>query len=232
MKSWLVGNFFSKTTWFNSGVAVAAYLYDKWDVISMLIPPEQLPTAAAAVGAINLVLRQLTTKSITAKGSPSPQIGAQQGGFARVDLLLFLAITFALLASVSGCATNPSTGKQELTPAGKLALQETAAMAARRYVREHPDADKRIQNIREVALKLQTATSYSTLADLKVLAIEEINKRVSNEYDRLDAISLVNMFEIVLGEQVGNADLQPEALVQINEFLSMLVAALPPARPQ
>jgi hypothetical protein len=191
--------------------------------IGLVFADSLTPVAAVGIGYMANDFADMVTK----EGRSAATGSDRQGGFARWSVLAVVAATCVAIATLSGCVTTPSGGK-ELTPAGKVALQETAAIATRRYLRDRPNQAERVANIRAVAVQLQSVTDAVTLARLKELAIAEINKRVHNEWDKADAISLVNMFEVVLVEQYGDGVLFPDQLVKVNEFLVMLIAALPP----
>ena len=51
---------------------------------------------------------------------------------------------------------------------------------------------------------------------------------VANPADLGDVHDLLDVFEALLREQIGKDEIDSNALVQVNEFASMLVAALPP----
>lgn len=140
-------------------------------------------------------------------------------------LLMFFMMPLVAL-SIGGCVTTPQG--QELSPAGKVLLQESAGIAVRRYLRDRPNAQARVNNIREIVTKVQAVTEAVTIADLKAVVVREISARVTNDLDRADALALVNVLYVVLLERVGEDRLDVKALVRVNEVLSYVLAALPP----
>ena len=131
-----------------------------------------------------------------------------------------------LSALLTGCVTTPS---QDLTPTQKVALQEVSGIAVRRYLREHPNQTERIQRFRLIAAQIQSATTVTTIAGLRDVAVAEINKRLTDPLDKADAISLVNILAALIQERVGTGELDLAGLVQVREVIGFIVAALPPA---
>jgi hypothetical protein len=123
-----------------------------------------------------------------------------------------------------GCATN-----QQLSATSKVALQEVAAIAVRRAVGDSPRFAEKAQNIRYIASRLQSATSVTSIADLRKAVDVELDGLKLTAVDRADANSLLNIFQALLQEQIGDGAIDSAALVQVNEFIGYIVAALPPA---
>lgn len=138
------------------------------------------------------------------------------------SLLLSAAISMLL-----GCATTPE-GTVQLTNTQRVALQEVATIAVRRAVTDSPRAAERAANVRAIATELQTLTTATTIADLKTAVEKEVDKLGLKPIDRADAQSLINILGALLIDYLGQNQLDPRALVKVNEFLSMVVAALPP----
>jgi predicted small secreted protein len=140
--------------------------------------------------------------------------------------------SFALLACaglLSGCQTAPGGDGQQLSETGKVALQEVAAIAVRRAVLESPRAQEKAANIRAIAGRLQAVTSVTSVTQLRAAVELEIDGLGLNPIDRADAQSLLNIFAALLREQLGKDDLDADALVKVNDFLGMIVRALPAA---
>lgn len=134
----------------------------------------------------------------------------------------------ACIASLmlTGCVTTQEGGRA-LSSTGRIALQEVAAIAVRRAVTESPRAQEKAQNIREVAVRLATITSITSIDELKVAVEREVDALGLNPVDRADAQSLLNIFEALLLDYVGSNELDANGLIRLNEFISMIVTALP-----
>lgn len=139
-----------------------------------------------------------------------------------------LILAAAISAILAGCAPNPVTGNVELSNTGRVALQEVAAIAVRRAVTDSPRAAEKAGRIRDIAARLQTLTTVTTVADLKVVVEHEVDALGLAPIDRADAQSLINVLGALLADYVGQNQLDARALVQVNEFLGLIVAALPP----
>lgn len=137
-----------------------------------------------------------------------------------------LILIFAAVTLLVGCITTP-TGTQ-LSAAGQVALQESAGIAVRRYLRDRPNVQGRMANIRAIVAKVASVTDATTIGDLKVIVVAEVNARVTEPLDRADALALVNVLYAVLLEQVGQDKLDIKGLTTVNEVLSYILAALPP----
>jgi hypothetical protein len=125
-----------------------------------------------------------------------------------------------LAALVAGCSSNP------VSPTTQVALQEVTAIAVRRAVADSPRAAEKVANIRSVANQLLTITSITTVSQLRAQVDAEVAKLNLSPVDAADARSLLNIFEALLRERIGE-DINADAMVQVNEFVAMIVAALP-----
>jgi hypothetical protein len=125
-----------------------------------------------------------------------------------------------LAALVAGCSSNP------VSPTTQVALQEVTAIAVRRAVADSPRAAEKVANIRAVANQLLTITSITTVSQLRAQVDAEVAKLNLSPVDAADARSLLNIFEALLRERIGE-DINADAMVQVNEFVAMIVAALP-----
>jgi hypothetical protein len=125
-----------------------------------------------------------------------------------------------LAALVAGCSSNP------VSPTTQVALQEVTAIAVRRAVADSPRAAEKVANIRAIAAQLLTVTSITTVTDLRAVVDAEVAKLHLSPVDAADARSLLNIFEALLRERIGE-DINADAMVQVNEFVAMIVAALP-----
>jgi hypothetical protein len=136
-------------------------------------------------------------------------------------LLAKLALTLGVIALTLGCASQSG-----LSPTGQVALQEVTAIAVRRAVADSPRAAEKVANIRAVANQLLTITSITTVSQLRAQVDAEVAKLNLSPVDAADARSLLNIFEALLRERIGE-DINADAMVQVNEFVAMIVAALP-----
>lgn len=141
---------------------------------------------------------------------------------AKIHGLIVLACIAVLTI---GCASTQ--GSQHLSATGRVALQEVTAIAVRRAVTESPRSAEKARNIREIAVMLQESTSFTTVAELRTAVDAEVAKLSLNPVDQADANSLLNIFEALLVERLGTNEIDSEALVRVNEFLGMIVSALP-----
>lgn len=140
-----------------------------------------------------------------------------------------IGVVFSLstLYFCSGCVSTPDSG-QQLSESGKVALGATARIAVRHYVQDHPGrAGEIVVNIRDVASLLSSVTEDTTVSGLRVVVEAELATRVTDPLDRQDAHDLLDVFEALLREQIGKDEIDSASLVQVNEFASMILAALP-----
>jgi hypothetical protein len=151
-----------------------------------------------------------------------------QGGFVRpLVLALLLAIAVPAVLAMQGCATNPD-GSRELTPEGQAILETSTRIAVRHYVADSPRAAERVQNLREVVAKLQELTSAeTTLGALKAVVVLEVERLNLAPLDKADALDLLDLFAAALESRLGQDPLQATGLVRVNEFLSLVLAAIP-----
>lgn len=134
----------------------------------------------------------------------------------------------AVAAILAGCAANPDTGRRELTPVGRVALQEGLSIAVRQFVGTNEKGAQRAAKIRAYAGRLYGATSYTTVTDIRKAVDAELAKASMDPLERADWQSFLNIAEAVLREQIGRDEIDSEALVRVNDYLAMIVAALPP----
>jgi hypothetical protein len=125
-----------------------------------------------------------------------------------------------LAALVAGCSSNP------VSPTTQVALQEVTAIAVRRAVADSPRAAEKVANIRAIAAQLLTVTSITTVTDLRAVVDAEVAKLHLSPVDAADARSLLNIFEALLRERIGE-EINADSLVRVNEFVGYILAALP-----
>lgn len=139
-----------------------------------------------------------------------------------------VSITLTTLSLCGGCATDPAGG-QQLSESGKVLLSATTRIAVRHYLQDHAGRSAEIVgNVRDAAKLLASVTQDTTVSGLRVVVEAELSKRISDPLDLQDAHDLLDVFEVALREQIGKDEIDSAALVQVNEFASMIVAALPP----
>jgi hypothetical protein len=148
----------------------------------------------------------------------------------RNILIALPAALFILTLSLSACVTTPA-GKQELSDSGKTALQGMAIIGVSRYIREHDNAAQRVANIRAVALEIRNVTSYTSVIELRAKLDAEIRARVKDPNDQMDALGLLLVFDPVIKELFAKGEVDPLAVIKVNEFIDFLLAALPNVPP-
>ena len=137
--------------------------------------------------------------------------------------LAFLPIFLILLA---GCVTTPEG--QQISETGKVAIQATARIAVRHYLDDHAGRSAEIvANVRDVAAVLAGVTQNATVSGLRNVVEVELVRRITDARDLQDAHDLLDVFEALLRQQIGKDEIDSEALIRVNEFASMIVAALP-----
>lgn len=137
--------------------------------------------------------------------------------------LIFTAALFVAFCLLTACATN-----RELSPSGKVLLQEAASIAVRRALIDSPRRAEKAQNIRDIAARLQNVTEQTTVSGLRAAVEQEIMKLNLEPIDHADAVSLLNICAALVADYIGRDELDADALVRVNEFIGYLVAALPP----
>lgn len=136
-------------------------------------------------------------------------------------------LLFPLLLILSACTTNPDGG-QSLSPEGQAILETSTRIAVRHYVMDSPRAAERVQNLREIVAKLQQLTSAeTTLGALKAVVVLEVERLNLEPLDKADAIDLLNLFAAALEARLGQDPLQATGLVRVNDFLSLVLEAIP-----
>jgi hypothetical protein len=139
-----------------------------------------------------------------------------------IKLVKNWVVLLAVAFGGSGCASN------QVSPTTQVAIQEIAAIAVRRAVNDSPRAQEKIANIRAIATQLLAVSSITTVTELRAVVDAEVAKLNLNPVDAADARSLLNIFQALLTERIGE-DINADALVTVNEFVGYIVAALPPA---
>lgn len=137
-----------------------------------------------------------------------------------------LFLPFILM--LAGCVTT-SDGQQRLSVEGRIALETSVRIAVRHAIADSPRGAEKAGNIRHIVVRLQAITSAeSTLAALKQEVSNEIDRLNLSPLDRADAQDLLELFAIALEARLGPDALKSEGLVQVDEFLRLVLAAIPP----
>lgn len=134
--------------------------------------------------------------------------------------------TLLLALILTGCAANPETGRTELTEGGKVALIQVATIGVDRYFRENPRHEEKAGRIRAVLTELQNSDEVTTVAGLKFLLQQRIDK-LDDPYDRQDLTNLLNTLTPLLAQYVGSGELDSTARFKLKEFIGYVVTALP-----
>lgn len=150
----------------------------------------------------------------------------KQGGFARIGMLLAIALGSAFL--LTGCVTTPD-GRHELSATGKASLAVLAGELTDRYLAESPDRARSVSNIRNVAVRLQAVTDAVTVTDLRARLDAEVAKLGLSNLDRRSVNRFLPLLEALLRDYIGRDELDSQALVRVNEFLNLILLALPPS---
>lgn len=223
MKYRIIGNLKSKTSWAGVLLLLAGGLQQSG--LLELIPDDYKGSVISIVGALVLILRNLTKESVTDKAAP------REAGFATPLLLVLLAALCVGVLGISGCASNPNT-ERRISPIGRLALQEAANIAMRRYLAETPRAAQRAENIRTIAARLQASTSFTSVTELRATVDREVSKLALSPLDLADARSFLNILDVALRDQIENDLIDSDAMVRVNDFLLTVLAVIPPIPPQ
>jgi hypothetical protein len=138
-----------------------------------------------------------------------------------------IAAYVAFLILATGCATNPD-GSNGLTPEGQIALETSVRIAVRHAVADSPRAAEKAANIRTIVARLQAVTSAeSTLGALKDEVIVELDRLHLDPIDRADAVDLLNLLAVALEAKLGPDAINSAGLVRVNDFLVLVLSALP-----
>lgn len=143
----------------------------------------------------------------------------------------FLAIAAAAaiaLTSLSGCKVNPDTGEKELTATGKAGIAVLAGELADRYVAESTDRARSIANIRDIATRLQNVTDVVSVTDLRARIDTEVAKLNLSDVDRRSVNRFLPLLQAMLTDYIGSDRIDSKQLVRVNEFLRLILLALPP----
>lgn len=133
-----------------------------------------------------------------------------------------------LLSLLTACASTPGGGNG-LSPEGQLALETSVRIAVRHAVADSPRSAAKAANIRAIVVRLQAVTSAeSTLGALRNEVSAELDKLNLSPLDRADADDLLTLLVVALESRLGPDALQAEGLVRVNDFLTLVLQAIPP----
>lgn len=129
---------------------------------------------------------------------------------------------------ISACQTTPSGGTA-LTPEGQQALEISVQIAVRHAIADSPRAAEKAARIRAIVVQVQAiTTAASTLGALQAAVEVELDKLQLSPLDRADAEDLLKLLSLALEAKLGSGPLQSQGIVQLNEFLAIVLAAIPP----
>ncbi len=136
-------------------------------------------------------------------------------------LLQLLALLLA------GCVTTPD-GTRTLSPEGQIALETSVRIAVRHAIADSPRGAEKAQHIRVIVERLQAVTgATSTLAALKAVVNVELGRLNLSPMDMADAQDLLNLLAVALESRLGPDALQSAGMVKVNDFLVLVLAAIP-----
>jgi hypothetical protein len=129
-----------------------------------------------------------------------------------------LFILAAVLAALSGCASNPQQ---------QIAV-DVATRIAVRHALDSPRAIEKARNIRRVAEQVKAvADQDATVATLVAVAQKEIDKLNLSPLERADAQDLLLLMSALLEQKLGSGDIKPDFVVTVGEFADLVLSALP-----
>jgi len=129
-----------------------------------------------------------------------------------------LFIIAALVAVLSGCASNPQ----------QQVAVDVATRIAVRHALDSPRAVEKARNIRHVAEQVRAAvTQDATVATLVAVAQQEIDKLTLSDIERADAQDLLLLMSALLEQRLGSGDVKPDFVVTVGEFADLILGALP-----
>jgi hypothetical protein len=98
----------------------------------------------------------------------------------------------------------------------------------RHAVADSPRAAEKAANIRAIVARLHAvASAESTLAALKAEVSAELDKLSLSPLERADAEDLLTLLSVALESRLGPDALQSAGLIKVQEFLDLLLVAIP-----
>lgn len=131
-----------------------------------------------------------------------------------------IIIAAVAACALAGCASNRPLSHNELALAVRIAVRHAVADSSR--------AHQKAENIRNVVVRLQAiATADTTVSALKAEVLRYIDELTLTPIQRADALDVLDYFAAVIEAQIGEETFDNARLVQIQEFLALILAALP-----
>lgn len=136
-------------------------------------------------------------------------------------------LTLTLLMTLALFACSTTNNGANLSSEGQIAL-ETSARIAVRHALDSPRAQEKMQHMRAIIVQVKSiTTAESSFAALKDVVVAQIDKLSLAPIDKADALDLLNLFAAALEARLGSTQLDPQKLVQVNQFLDILLSLLP-----
>lgn len=131
-----------------------------------------------------------------------------------------LLIALLALCLLPGCASNRPLTDEGLAMAVRIAVRHAVADSSR--------ATEKAENIRAVVTRLQAiATTDTTVSGLKAEVVEYLDTLELTNIQRNDALDVLDYFSAVIEAQVGEETFDNIRLVKVQEFLMLILAAIP-----
>lgn len=131
-----------------------------------------------------------------------------------------LFISLLAICLLPGCASNRPLTDEGLALAVRITLRHAVAGS--------PRATEKAENIRAVVTRLQAiATTETTVSGLKAEVITYLDTLELTDLQRRDALDVLDYFSAVIEAQVGEETFDNARLVKVQEFLMLILAAIP-----
>jgi hypothetical protein len=212
MNGFLMGNVKSKTSWLGILLMVFGVLQDQWTMVQQLIPVQYAGRAFALVGLLVLILRNVTSESITEKAEN------KQGGQVHIALVSILCVT-TLLFACETFRTNESLFHLA-TDAAVVKFIENSSAEKKQSRKEH---------IRSIALAVKGASAGDTSVSVGLLRQQvnvQIDKLGLSPTDRFLANELVEVLATELQARLGPDILNSDQKVQVSKVMDWIIQAV------
>lgn len=132
----------------------------------------------------------------------------------------YLVTVLLALCLLSGCVSNRPLTNERLAMAVRITIRHAVADSSR--------ATEKAENIRAVVTRLQAiATTETNVSGLKAEVIRYLDTLELTDLQRNDALDVLDYFSAVIEAQVGEETFDNIRLVKVQEFLMLILAAIP-----